>query len=311
MENLAYFIDINKSIKKQLHPSYLVKSNNKYLLILPYYGYNSYSDFKLIRLSDLSEINLYKILPFEVIEHFNELDFQEFFFASQEHQFLNNDFLFIGDYVFSCDNLFENSSNLFDKHQPQELNLKSLIPIKNIFFEGFAIEIHTLKSTLLANGRFETTRTDLGELLFRLKYKFDRSSIEEIATKCSTAIQSAYSDIDVIIPTPPSNLERPFQPVYEVAKRISEITDIPIDLNYIIKLPTEQIKSLNIQEDRNIILDRSISIGDDRYKNKNVLIFDDLYRSGDTLSAISRKLLSQGKVNIVKVLCITKTRTKR
>ena len=45
--------------------------------------------------------------------------------------------------------------------------------------------------------------------------------------------------------------------------------------------------------------------------NKNVLIFDDLYRSGDTLSAISKRLLNKGKVNTVKVLCITKTRTKR
>jgi predicted amidophosphoribosyltransferase len=106
-------------------------------------------------------------------------------------------------------------------------------------------------------------------------------------------------------------LERPFQPVFEVAKRIGELTKIPIDLNYVIKLPTEQIKSLNNQEDRNIVLDRSISIIDDRYKNKNVLIFDDLYRSGDTLSAISKRLLNQGKVNTVKVLCITKTRTKR
>lgn len=311
MEDLTYFIDYSKSITKQLHPSYLVKTNNKYLLILPYYGYNSYSDFKLIRLSDLTEIDLYKILPNEVINHFNELDFQEYFFGSPKHQFLNNDLLFIGDFIFSCENLFNNSSKIFEKAEHQALSLKSLIPIKSNYFEGYAIEIHTIKSSLLADGRFETTRTELGELLFRLKYKFDRSTIEEIATQCSKAIQSAYSNIDVIIPAPPSNLERPFQPVYEVAKRIGELTKTPIDLNYVVKLQTEQIKSLNNQEDRNIVLERSISIIDERYKNKNVLMFDDLYRSGDTLNAISRKLLIQGKVNIVQVLCITKTRTKR
>jgi predicted amidophosphoribosyltransferase len=45
-------------------------------------------------------------------------------------------------------------------------------------------------------------------------------------------------------------------------------------------------------EDRNLILERAISLKDIRYKNKNILLFDDLFRSGDTLNVISKKLLS-------------------
>jgi hypothetical protein len=311
MEDLTYFIDYSQGIAKQLHPPYLVDTNSNYILIKPLYAYNTYSEFKLIRLMDLMEFDLYSVLNTEVLGISESKAYKYSIGDFELIDFLNDDVLLIDDYEFSCDNLFSLTSKIKKNLETQEIKLKTLIPIKNKDISGFALDIHTIKSTLLDDGKFETTRTDLGELLFRLKYKFDRSTIEEIAVKCSTVIQSAYSDIDVIIPAPPSNLERPFQPVFEVAKRIGELTKIAIDLNYVVKLPSEQIKSLNNQEDRNIVLDRSISIIDDRYKNKNVLIFDDLYRSGDTLSAISKKLLNQGKVNTVKVLCITKTRTKR
>jgi competence protein ComFC len=310
MEYFSHLIDYSLGINKRLHPKNYIEIGNKYLLVLPeYYDYNVYSDFKLIRLCDLEEFDFCRIFNIENQLNPNKYSLGEFDLINL--QFLSDDLLTIGDHEFSCENLFSLTSKIKNNLETQEIKLKTLIPIKNNDISGFALDIHTIKSTLLDDGKFETTRTDLGDLLFRLKYKFDRSTIEEIAVKCSKVIQSAYSDIDVIIPAPPSNLERPFQPVFEVAKRIGELTKIPIDLNYVIKLPTEQIKSLNNQEDRNIVLDRSISIIDDRYKNKNVLIFDDLYRSGDTLSAISKRLLNQGKVNTVKVLCITKTRTKR
>lgn len=304
MEPQTYFIDYGGSVAKQLHPPYLIQTSDDYLLILPFHSYNSYFDFKLIRLSDLNEVNLRQVLPEELIEHFEELDFEQY-------QILNDNFLFIGDYVFSCENLFNNLPNVIEKSEHKNTNIEPLMPIIGDFFKGYAMEIHTIKSALLPNGKFETTRTVLGDMVYRLKYMFDKSVIEDIAIKCSKVIQSHYHDIDIIIPVPPSNLKRPFQPVYEVAKVISKLVNIQIDLNYILKLPTEQIKSLNNPEDRSTVLDRAISIADERYKNKNILLFDDLYRSGDTLNAISKKLLIEGKVKSIKILCITKTRTKK
>jgi predicted amidophosphoribosyltransferase len=52
-------------------------------------------------------------------------------------------------------------------------------------------------------------------------------------------------------------------------------------------------------------------LNDERYKNKRVLLIDDLFRSGETLNASIRTLKEQGKVNDIYVLAITKTRTKR
>ena len=42
---------------------------------------------------------------------------------------------------------------------------------------------------------------------------------------------------------------------------------------------------------------------------KNVLLFDDLFRSGATMNAITDVLLNQGQVTSVSVLTITKTRS--
>lgn len=304
MEPISHLIDFKFEIVKQLHPNYAIEVNDSYLLLIPFYAYNTFSDFKLIRLIDLKEVDLLEISIIREIAN----DEINFFIGNTE--FNGNDILSIGEYEFSCENLFSRKLNntLEIKKTP---NLKSLIPIKGNFFEGYSIEIHTIKSTLKEDGSFETLRTELGELIYKLKYNFDKNALEPLAQKCANIIIDTFSTIDVIIPAPPSNLNRPFQPVYELAARISELTNIPVDIDCVKKLPTEQIKTLSDQEDRNIVLERAISINDKRYKGKNILLFDDLFRSGDTLNAIAKKLKCEGEVDNIKVLCVTKTRTKR
>ncbi len=305
MESIAYIVDYSKQIVKELHPPYLMLNNNDYLLIIPSYGYNTYSEFKLIRLSDLMELDLYDILPKNILDILDDIIYHDGI------EFISNDILSIGDYDFSCSNLFESNKNFNSKIEPVIQKLKSLIPITGKNFDGYALEIHTIKSTLKEDGSFETLRTELGELLYKLKYNFDKNSIENIAQRCAETISKVFPNVDVIIPSPPSNLNRPFQPVHELTKRISEITKIPFDVDYVNKMPTEQIKTLASQEDRNLILDRAISIKDKRYKDKNILLFDDLFRSGDTLNVIAKKLKINGGVNSIKAICVTKTRTKR
>lgn len=56
---------------------------------------------------------------------------------------------------------------------------------------------------------------------------------------------------------------------------------------------------------------RAITIKDKKYKGKNILLFDDLFRSGDTLNVVAKKLTFEGEVNGIKALCVTKTRTKK
>jgi competence protein ComFC len=310
MEEITYLIDYSHSILKQLHPPYLIDSNKYYLLIKPLYAYNTYSDFKLIRLSDLNEFDLNIVVNQKVLG-ITEEDVYKYSIGDFELiEFQNDDILLLDNFVFSCQNLFSGriSPNLKTR---ESTSFKSLIPIKGNYFDGYALEIHTLKSTLKLDGSFETLRTELGELIYKLKYNFDKSAIEPLAQRCANVIKDTFSNIDVIIPSPPSNLNRPFQPVYELAARISELTKIPVDLDFIKKLPTEQIKTLSNKEDRNIVLERAISIKEKKYESKDILLFDDLFRSGDTLNVIAKKCLNNGGVNNIKALCITKTRTKK
>ena len=55
----------------------------------------------------------------------------------------------------------------------------------------------------------------------------------------------------------------------------------------------------------------SIPIGPNAHRTtgKNVLLFDDLFRSGATLNAITGLLLRQGQAASVRVLTITRTRS--
>ena len=44
-------------------------------------------------------------------------------------------------------------------------------------------------------------------------------------------------------------------------------------------------------------------------KGKSILLFDDLYRSGSTMNAVTNLLVDQGAAEAVRVLAVTKTRS--
>jgi competence protein ComFC len=176
---------------------------------------------------------------------------------------------------------------------------------------GYYLDFHTVKSTLNIDGSFDTERTYLGELLYQLKYCFDKSKIEPISELVSKMIINTFAGINIIIPIPPSNLDRPFQPVSELAQRISEFSGIPTNLQYLKKKATPALKSIDDLQVRKEILANAFSVIDKRFKGKTVLLFDDLYRSGETLNAAVKVLREQGEVDKIYVFTITKTRTKR
>lgn len=176
---------------------------------------------------------------------------------------------------------------------------------------GLFIDFHTIKSTLNEDGSFTTVRTEIGELLYRYKYAFDLTVESELVERVSSFILKHFTYCDILIPLPPSNLNRPYQPLFELVQKISERTRIPCNLNYLKKKETPPLKSIEDSTLRSEILKNAFYLADDRYKNKRVLLIDDLFRSGETLNASIRTLKEQGKVSDIYVLTITKTRTKK
>ncbi len=183
--------------------------------------------------------------------------------------------------------------------------------------EGFALDFHSLSSEYIGDdeyGRpqFATTRSEIGELLYRLKYQEDKSVIGDIITTASEFIKSTNWPVDIIIPVPPSRRGRAFQPVPRLAEGIARTLGIDVCADCVVKVKdSTELKDIFSFQERLRILKDAFEIRDPVVVGRSVLLFDDLYRSGATLNAVTRILQQEGKVKNVYALNLTMTRSKR
>lgn len=178
---------------------------------------------------------------------------------------------------------------------------------------GIALDLHTVSSILRPDKGFDTTRTEVGDALFRLKYRSDKSKIGPLAHVASDFLKTrkVISRIAVIIPVPPSEPRR-FQPVNALAKAIGRRLRIAVEEKCLVKTrKTRSLKEIAVSGSRQKELKGAFKVLDKRFAGKKVLLFDDLYRSGETLSEIAKVLYDEGDVAEVYVFTITKTRSKR
>lgn len=91
--------------------------------------------------------------------------------------------------------------------------------------KGDAFDLHALASTYLGpdefgHDRFESKRSEMGELVYRLKYQNDRTAIPQIIRLLDGI--GGIEKFAAIVPVPSSNGARPFQPVDEIALALGE-----------------------------------------------------------------------------------------
>ena len=106
---------------------------------------------------------------------------------------------------------------------------------------GYALDVHTVSSSLLPDGRFDTKRTEIGELVFQVKYRHDRGKIQPIAEISAKFVKEKFvvdghlvlPYLDAVIPIPPSDTNRPFQPVTKIAAKIGDLLNRPVCMNYL------------------------------------------------------------------------------
>jgi competence protein ComFC len=178
--------------------------------------------------------------------------------------------------------------------------------------KGFALDIHTISSTPIGHNefghmQFETTRSEIGELLYKLKSKGDQSVVPEIAAAAVEALKPSVSKFDVIVPVPPST-QRIVQPVTLLANAIGQGLNIPVVSAVIKAKETPQLKNIYDLDERTKALNGAFKV-DPSIAGKRVLLFDDLYRSGATMNAITETLVDDGKAADVMAFVITKTRS--
>jgi predicted amidophosphoribosyltransferase len=180
---------------------------------------------------------------------------------------------------------------------------------------GYALDLHTLSSLHLGvdeagHDKFDTKRTELGELLYQLKYRGNKEVLQDIVDAAVSFLKPHRSKLDILVPVPPS-APRTMQPVMTLARGIGAAIDLPVVECVTLLRPAEPLKGVQEPAKRQELLHGRHRVDALRTKGKNVLLFDDLYRSGSTLNVVANLVRQKGNAASVRVLTITKTRSHR
>jgi predicted amidophosphoribosyltransferase len=190
------------------------------------------------------------------------------------------------------------------------------IELKGNWKRGFAYDVHTLDSVYMGvdehgHDSWQTTRSEMGELLYRLKYQGDASVIGQIVDKLGK--YKGLETMDAIIPVPSTNKQRKIQPVLAIAKALASRINLPVLDNVLgKKTGGQELKNVDDPQERQALLKTSLILHPQaNLTGKNILLLDDLFRSGATLTVATDILYQQANVKNVFVLVMTKTRSKR
>lgn len=181
---------------------------------------------------------------------------------------------------------------------------------------GIVLDWHTVGSQIVGQNEFghpifENTRSEIGELLYRFKYKNDQIALSEILKATIEYLGPKVSNrFDLVLPVPPSN------PARTVTRQLAEGLANGFSTKYsntaLIKVKnTDELKSVTDPEIRKKMLSDAFHVEESQTEGRTILLVDDLYRSGATFEAATDIINLQGKAKAVYVLAITRTRVHR
>jgi len=177
--------------------------------------------------------------------------------------------------------------------------------------EGYVLDYHTISSTPTGDPyyRFDTKRTDLGELLFRMKYRAGGNAVlTDIVDTAEQFVRGWNPPINSLVPAPPSQT-RNTQPAVEIARGLAVRLGLPLCENGVVKVKaTPQMKNIDDWSERQRVLSEAIQSGPGDVRGKSVLLFDDLIESGATLRRTADVLLQTAGAAAVFALVLTRTK---
>ncbi len=181
--------------------------------------------------------------------------------------------------------------------------------------EGYALDYHIVSSVYIGDDefghpQFDTTRTELGELLFRLKYRSDQSVIGELVDAAARFVEAWQPGADVLVPVPATR-PRAMQPVMLLGEALAGRLGLPLGADLVRKVrDVPELKNVHEFDERLRLLEGVHEVDRSQAQGRRVLLFDDLYRSGATMNAITEALYDQGGSAEVFALTITRTRSR-
>jgi len=182
--------------------------------------------------------------------------------------------------------------------------------------DGRALDVHTVSSAYVGDDefghpRFETQRSAIGDLLYRLKYRADRAVIPEVAEAAAAYVKAWCPEAEVLVPVPPSR-ERAVQPVLTIGEAIAArlgMEFLPDCVRRSRDVP--QLKDVFDYDERWRLLDGLHEVHGLKVEGRRILLFDDLFRSGATLNAVTSALYDEGHALQVHALTLTRTRSRQ
>lgn len=199
---------------------------------------------------------------------------------------------------------------------PGERTVTNPAQIEGAWRLGWTLDVHTTSSVFLGhdqNGRaqFDTTRSELGELVYQLKYANQPQAADAIAETMASFFSNkpvVLSRIELVVPIPASTA-RAVQPVTTIASKLANRLGKPFSENALRKTKeTPSLKSITDLEQRREVLDEAFEADGTQVKGKGILLVDDLYRSGSTANAVTLALIAGGAFRVY-FLAATRTRS--
>ncbi|MEE8418039.1 MAG: hypothetical protein V3S06_05175 [candidate division Zixibacteria bacterium] len=187
--------------------------------------------------------------------------------------------------------------------------------LKGNWIAGWALDLHTVSSHYdELRDSYDTLRTPIGEILYRLKYNREWWLARKLAAVAVEFLKEKgiLQKIDNIVTIPPSKFRLFFQPVRSIGKRMGKLTGLPVETRIIRmakRLPP--MKEIEDFRQRAELVRDMFTVKSRKLEHKTVLLFDDLYRSGLTLKEGARVLRREAGVKSIYVLTITKTRIRK
>ena len=174
---------------------------------------------------------------------------------------------------------------------------------------GYVLDYHSVSAVPTGDPYhpFEMKYTELGDRLYRYKYRNDASALPDILDTAASFVKGLALKIDCIVPAPASKL-RSAQPVVQLARELAKRLNLPTLEAAVIKAKeTQSMKNIPDWLERQKVLGEAVQAGADKVNDKAVLLIDDLVESGSTLRRAAEVLLKEGAKSVYAV-ALTRTR---
>src|SRR6266480_2629654 len=164
--------------------------------------------------------------------------------------------------------------------------------LKGPWKDGYALDLHTISSVMIGHNEyghpeFDTTYSEVGGVMHRLKYRSDKTALSELIETAVSFIQSWGIEFTAVVPVPPTKVYRTFQPVLALATELANVFKVPLLKSAIRKAKQiPELKNVYDPKERKRLLTGAFDVNREAINGQKILLVDDLYRSGATMNEI-------------------------